>query len=234
MKKWVLLLFLIPVISLPAQEFHRYKIKSGKITYQIVRYSIHSEIHFDSDGNQQQKAELIPYVYQSQEYYWDNYGDVSRNIVYQISGPFGKPLPEKKKLYEQLWKGNHRFYYKKGVINDDPFYLREKCLKNKKLFKVIGWFKMLYPKAKLLGKEDVLGKTGSRYKIDAYSERVLWKGIVLKDISYSTNGKGVRRGKERTKTAVKIQIPFKTPEGFYHPKWLQKYVNEMNELRDNE
>lgn len=228
MKKWFVLLFLIPVFSLPAQEFHRYKIKSGKITYQIVRYSIHTEIHFDSDGNQQQKAELIPYVYQSQEYYWDNYGDVSRNIVYQISNPFGKPLPEKKKLYEQLWKGNHRFYYKKGEVNDDPYYLREECLKNKKLFEAAGWFKIVNPKAELLEKERVLGKEGNRYKLDEYSEMVLWKGVVLKDISYSTNGKGVRRGKERTKTAVKIQIPFNTSSDFFDPQWLRKYISEMN------
>ncbi|MBN2638747.1 MAG: hypothetical protein JXR65_06635 [Bacteroidales bacterium] len=228
MKKWFVLLFLIPVFSLPAQEFHRYKIKSGKITYQIVRYSIHTEIHIDSDGNQQQKAELIPYVYQSQEYYWDDFGNVAHAVTYQVAAPNGKPLQEKEKLFEQLWKGNHRFYYKKGEVNDDPYYLREECLENKKLFEVDGWFKILNPKAELLEKERVLGKEGSRYKVDEYSETVLWKGLVLKDISYFTNGKGIRKGKESVKTAVKIQIPFKASSDFFDPQWLRKYVSEIN------
>ncbi len=228
MKKIFTILFLFIVLVVNGQDFHRYEIKSGRIVYQINRFFLHSDMHPDTNGKPITKSEWVPYVAEQREYYWDDYGNVSRNIVYQISGPFGKPLPEKKKLYEQLWKGNHRYYFKDGKVTDDPFYLREECLKNKNLFELTGWFKILYPNAKLLGKEQVSGKEGSRYIVSIFREIVVWKELVLKDINYSTNGKGSRRGKDSEKTAIKIQISYKYPHGFFNPQWLRKHINKMN------
>jgi len=221
-KKICTVLFLITALAVNGQAFRRYEVKSGKIVYQVIRFVLHSEIHTDSNGKLIAKSEQVPYVAEIRDYYWDDYGNIYRDVIYKVSDMGGKPLPQKKKVIERLWLAGRMYYLKNGKVSFDSYHLREECMNNAPLFQKVGWFKVLHPGAKIIGKEKVAGKRGTRYYVDEFSEYVLWKGLVLSDISYFTNSKEQRKGMENKKTAVKIQIPFKTPEGFYHPKWLQQ------------
>jgi len=77
-------------VGVYTQEFHSYKIKSGKITFEKRRYAIHTTVHIDSNDNVTGSKSNTSYVEDKIVYYWDNYGDVAFEIDYQVSDFKGK------------------------------------------------------------------------------------------------------------------------------------------------
>ena len=225
MKKLYLSLFLFTsVFVLHGQTFLPYRVKSGHIRYQTIRYVLHSESHTDSTGKTWVKTEQIPYVSQVRDYYWDGYGNVARDVIYKTADFSGKPLPEKKKVMERLWRDGRMYYRKNGKTAFDPDHLREECFGKKQLFEKRGWFGVLYPGAKPLGAEEVAGKKGRRYYVDAFSEYVLWKGLLLRDVHYYTNRAGERKGNEREEIAGKVETNTRFTPGFFTPQWYQNFI----------
>ncbi|SFV58902.1 hypothetical protein MNB_SV-14-1831 [hydrothermal vent metagenome] len=213
-------------IELHAQEFHPYKIKSGKITFEKRRYAIHTTMHIDSNDNVTGTRSNPSYVEDEIVYYWDNYGDIAFEVAYQVSKFGGKPLPQKVKKYERLWKGNHRYYYdvKKKKLSDDPYYTRKECLKAKHKYETEGWFAVMYPKAKFLNEESVSGKMAKHYKESAFFDFYVWQGLFLREMNYSTkveNGKDIRFEPETERVAVSIDTQSRVNKSLFTPSWLK-------------
>jgi len=229
MKQFVLTLvaFLMVSVGVNAQEFHPYKVKSGKITYEKMKYSMHAKLHLDSNGNASGSRSNPSYVEEEITYYWDNYGDVAYEVAYQVSKFGGKPLPQKVKKYERLWKGNHRYYYdvKKNKVSDDSYHTRHACLKAGKLYEASGCLAVMYPKASVIAKESVAGKMVKHYKESESWDFYAWNGIILRDVNYSTkkkNGKYKRFEPNREKVAVKVEADIKIDPSVFMPNWLKK------------
>ena len=228
-KKFILtvFLFIMMTLAINAQEFHPYKVKSGKITFEKRKYSMQAKLHMDSNGNVSGSRTNPSYVEEEVTFYWDNYGDVAYEVAYQVSKFAGKPLPKKVKKYERLWKGDHRYYYdvKKKKVSDDPYYTRKACLKAGKLYEVAGWLKVMYPKASVVGEESIAGKIVKHYKNSEMHDFYAWNGIILRDVSYSTkkkNGKYKRFEPDREKIAVKVEAESKVDASVFNPVWLKK------------
>jgi len=225
MKGFILTIVLLMLVCVGsnAQEFHPYKIKSGKISFEKRKYSMQAKLHMDSNGNVSGSRTNPSYVEEEVTYYWDNYGDVAYKVAYQVSKFGGKPLPEKVKKYERLWKGDHRYYYdvKKKKVFDDPYYTRKACLKAGKT----EWLKVMYPKASVVSEESIAGKMVKHYKNSEMHDFYAWEGIILRDVSYSTkkkNGKYMRFEPDREKIAIKIDTVTKIDSTVFTPDWLKK------------
>ena len=88
-----------------------------------------------------------------------------------------------------------------------------------------GWFKVLYPQAQELGKESVAGKMATRYSESAYNDYYLHKGIVVREMNYTTkrkNGKEVRFEPETERIAVKVEEAVKPNPSIFKPEWLKE------------
>ncbi|MEA1953243.1 MAG: hypothetical protein U9O24_02500 [Campylobacterota bacterium] len=227
MKKiWFSFIVLLSMSMLQAQEFHPYKVKSGKITYEKRKYSMHAKLHIDSNGKASGSRSNPSYVEEEVTYYWDNYGNVAYEVGYQVSKFGGKPLPKKVKKYERLWKDNHRYYYnvKKNKVSDDPHRIRQKCLASK-AYKDSGWLAVMYPHASIVVNESVAGKMVKHYKESESWDFYEWNGVILRDVSYSTkkkNGKYKRFEPNREKVAIKVEADIKVDASVFSPKWLKK------------
>lgn len=211
--------------SLQAQEFHPYKVRSGKITFEKRKYSLQTKLHIDSHGNMSGSRNNPSYVEEEVTYYWDNYGDVAYEVAYKVSEFGGKILPQRVKQYEMLWKGNHRYYYdvKKKKVSDDPYHTRKKCLKTGIIYEVVGCLSVMYPKASVLGEESVSEKRVKHYKESESYDFYVWNGIILREINYSTkkkNGEYKRFEPDREKIAVNIEIDTKVDKSVFNPHWL--------------
>ncbi len=228
MKHSIVTLFLLLGISLAfSGEFHPYKIKSGKITYEKRKYSMKATLHKDSNGEISGSRSNPSYVEEEVTYYWDNYGDTSYEVSYQVSQFGGKPLAQRVKKYEMLWRGDHRYYYnvKTKKVSDDPYYTRKKCLKAGKLYEVEGCLAVLYPQASLLNKESVARKMVNHYKESESWDFYEWEGIKLREVSYSTkkrDGKYRRFEPDRERIAVKVDEVIKVEKSLFDPKWLKR------------
>jgi len=239
MKNFIFLLVLLLSLTASAQQFQRYQVKAGHIQYHTIRFILHTEMHTGPDGKMIGKSEQIPYVSGIRDYYWDDYGDISRDVIYKAADMGGKPLPEKKKIMERLWLDGRMYYLKNGKVAFDPDHLRDECMEKEPLFRKKGWFKVLYPDAKLVGKEKTAGKEGIRYYVDAFSEYVLWKGLILHNVNYFTNRSGERKGNDWEEMAVKVETGNDFKPGFFYPLWYQKFtpyylldVDRITELID--
>lgn len=242
LKQIVFILTLILVQNLVAQEFKPYKVKSGKIEYEKLKYTIHTELKFEN-GVETGSRKLVPYVAEQVIYYWDNYGDISFEEIYQVSKFGGKPLPEKIKIAERLWIDEHRYYYdiKKSKVYDDPFYKKIKCKENFQYYQIKdSWIETIYMGSEKTGTKKLLGKKTDYYKIDNSHDLYAWKGLILKDASYATNRKGDKRlDIDRAKIAIKIDVKTQIDKNIFNPEWLEKYLfyqkleyNKISELLD--
>ncbi len=223
----IIVTLLISVGFMWASEFQPYGVKSGKITFEKRRYSIHTTLHIDVHDNVHGSRSNPYYVEEEIIYYWDNYGDVAFEEAYKVSDFSTKPLPKKIKKYEKLWKGNHRYYYKvkNHKVSDNRYYTREECLRAGKLFELAGWFKVIYPQAQERGKEMVAGKMTMHYRESAYSDYYLYKGLVLREMNYSTkqkNGKELRFEPETERVAVKVEEDIILNSSIFNPKWIKE------------
>ncbi|MCF6181539.1 hypothetical protein [Lutibacter sp.] len=232
MKKILQLFFLSIAISSFSQDFKPYKVKSGKIVYEKVRYSTHSG--FSSvNGITTSYSKQVPYVVEQVIYYWDEFGDIAFEEIYQVSKFGGKPLPEKVIIAERLWVDEHRYYFdfKKNKISDDPYHLRIKCREKFQYYQIIdSWIETLYMGTEKSGTKEILGKNADYYKIDKFQDLYAWKGLILKDESFSTTIKGKRLYPNRTKIAIEIDTLFKINKKLFKPIWLkrEKLYNSLN------
>jgi len=135
MKHCIFFIAIFLSIAANAQQFKRYRVKSGYIQYQTIHFSLHSESHIDTNGEIVSKSEQIPYVAKIRDYYWDNYGNISRDIIYKTADIGGKPLPEKEKIIERLWLDGRMYYQKNGKVDFDPDHVRDECMAKKSLLK---------------------------------------------------------------------------------------------------
>ncbi len=226
-KTIVVFLFFICGNMLQAQDFKPYKVKSGKITYEKLKYSTHSG--FSSINEVETSySKQVPYVAEQVIYYWDAYGDIAFEETYKISTFGGKLLPEKIKIAERLWIDEHRYYYdvEKNKVHDDPYYKRIKCKENFQYYQIKdSWVETMYMGTEKTGTKEILEKEATYYRIDNYHDIYAWKGLVLKDESFFTSGSNGTRNKiDRAKVAVKIDMKTKINENIFSPKWLEKYL----------
>jgi len=99
MKKSILTIFLLIIVTIgiSAQEFHPYKIKSGKITFEKRKYSMHAKLHIDSDGKISGSSTNPSYVEEEITYYWDNYGGVNYSTK-KKNGKLKRFEPDREKI----------------------------------------------------------------------------------------------------------------------------------------
>jgi len=234
MKIWSFILILTVTVALQAQDFKPYKVKSGKIIYEKLKYATVSG-YSNHNGIETGYSKQVPYVAEQVIYYWDEFGDIAFEEIYQVSGFGGKLLPEKVKIAERLWIDEHRYYYniEKNKISDDPYRLRIKCKQNFQYYQIKDfWIETLYMGAESSGKKEVLGKKTRYYRIDNYHDIYAWKGLVLKTENFSTSGSNGPRNKiERAKVAVEIDTTLTLNKELFNPTWLkrEKLYNSLNE-----
>ena len=225
MKKILLFFFLNAVLSANAQEFKPYKVESGKIRYQNLKYSTVSGYKWEN-GIETGYSKQVPYVAEEVIYYWDEFGDIAFEETYQVSKFGGELLPEKVKVYERLWIGEHRYYFneKENSVSDDPYSLRIECLKHFQYYQVTGsWIETLYMGTETTETKEVLGEKADYYRIDNYHDIYAWKGLILKDESFYRNGSnGPRSGINRAKVAIEIDTLSKIDQELFDPVWLKR------------
>ena len=234
MKNFTLFLLLIVTVVVQAQEFKPYKIESGKITFEKLKYSTVSGYKFEN-GIETGYSKQVPYVAEQVIYYWDEFGDVAFEEIYQISKFGGELLPEKVKMGECLWIDEHRYYYNisKNTVSNDPYHLRIQCKENFKYYQLKdSWIETLHMGVETLKTAEILGKEAAYYRIDNYLDLYAWKGLVLKTENFSTSGlNGPRSNIERAKVAVEIDATSKINGELFNPIWLkrEKLYNSLDE-----
>ncbi|UMB52695.1 hypothetical protein MKD41_10140 [Lutibacter sp. A64] len=232
---FVLIIFTVNAV-VQAQDFKPYKVKSGKITYEILKYSTVSG-YSNHNGVETSYSKQVPHIDQQVVYYWDEYGDIAFEEVYQVSEFGGKLLPEKVKIAERFWVDEHRYYFsfEKNTVSDDPYHLRIKCKQHFQYYQIIGsWIETLYMGTEKSGTKELLGKETDYYRIDNYHDLYAWKGLVLKDESFSTRGSsGPRNTIERAKVAVEIDTISAINKELFNPIWLKRETlyNSLNQQK---
>jgi hypothetical protein len=221
MKFCILFLSIISVIEIQAQEFKPYKVKSGNITYEKLKYSTISGYSY-KNGVETNYSKQVPYVAEQVIYYWDEFGDIAFEEKYQVSEFGGKLLPEKVKIAEQLWADEHLYYFnfEENKVNDEPDYLRIEYKENFQIKET--WIETLYGKTEKAGTEKILGKQTNYYTIDAYQDIYVWKGLVLKDESFATTLKGERLHPSQSKIAVDIDTISEINKELFNPTWFKR------------
>jgi len=231
LKKTAILFILVSSSLLQAQDFKPYKVKSGKIVYEKIKYKMHVGFKYEN-GVETSFSEQIPYVEKYIIYYWDNFGDIAFEETFQVSEFGGKPLPEKIKISERLWIGDHRYYFniEKNKVSDDPYYVRIKCKENFQYYHIKdSWVETLYMGVEKNGTYKLLGKEANYYHIDNYHDLYVWKGLILKDESFSTKGSnGARNTIERAKIALEINTNYKINKNLFSPIWLKELNRTKN------
>jgi len=201
----LLLLTLIFSVKFIAQEYKPYKIKSGKIEYELRKYTTHS--HFsDKDGVQSKWKEEVPYVSEIINYYWDDFGDIAFEESWEVAKFGGDPIPKKKK-YEILWIDDHQYYYdfKEDRLRDHPNTIRMDCRNRFQFYQVTGsWVETVYNAMKK-GTSKILGKEAIYYKANDAYDIYTWNGLVLKDETFSTTREGKRLRAERSRIATLME-----------------------------
>ena len=225
MKKILLFLVLSFAISTNAQEFKPYKVKSGKIIYEKFKYSTVSG-YSNKNGVETSYSKQVPYVAKQVIYYWDEFGDIAFEEVYQVSKFGGELLPEKVKIAEQFWVDEHRYYFniKENKVSDDPYRLRIKCKENFQYHQIKdSWVETLYMGTEKSGTKEFLGKETDYYKLDKFQDIYAWKGLVLKIESFYTNGSnGPRAGINCAKVVIEIDTLSKINNKLFNPIWLKR------------
>ncbi len=225
MKIKLLFLSLVVTVAVKAQDFKPYKVKSGKITYENLKYSTVSG-YSNKNGVETSYSKQVPYVAEQVIYYWDEFGDFAFEEVYQVSEFGGKLLPEKVKIAERLWVDEHRYYFnfEENKVSDDPYHLRIKCREHFQYYQIKdSWIETLYMGAEKSGTTEILGKQANYYNISRYNDVYAWRGLVLKDESFSTKGSnGPRNTIERAKVAVEIDTISAINKELFNPIWLKR------------
>lgn len=224
MKKIIQYCFLTIAITIQAQDFKPYKVKSGKIIYENLRYSTVSG-YSNNNGVETSYSKQVPHVDQQVIYYWDEFGDIAFEEVYQVSEFGGKLLPEKVKIAESLWVDEHRYYFsfEENRVSDDAYHLRIKCKENFQYYQIKdSWIETLYIGTEKFGTKELRGKQADYYKIDEFQDIYAWKGLVLKDESFATTVKRERLHPVRSKVAIEIDTISEINKVVFNPIWLKR------------
>jgi hypothetical protein len=204
MKKTFFIFFLLTFLFSYAQEYKPYKLKSGKIEYELRKYKTHS--HYTNDnGVKSQWKESVPYVAGIIVYYWDEYGDEAFEEYWEVADFAGNPVTETKE-YEMLWKDGHHYYYnfKEGRYRDDPDNIRAECLERFQFYQITGsWVEAAYGGVKK-GNTRVLGREAVHYEANDAMDIYTWKGLPLKTETFETTREGKRLKTESTRIATDI------------------------------
>ncbi len=227
MKKLFFFLSIIISFSAFSQEYRPYKIKSGKIKYQVIRYKTHSKEWTGKQGGFQVKSEQIPFVSETIDYYWDDYGNRARAIAYKVADLNGNKLSAPVKDYEELWIGKKHLFYQNNNVIIDSAQTRIACLNQPEKLKKYGWFKLMHPSAEKIGYDTIIGEPAVVFRTDKFSDHSLWKGVILQDVSYYADGKGVRTGINLKKRAVELNSLPKDEKDIFTPVWYQKEMNYL-------
>lgn len=208
-----------------AKPFHQFKVKSGKIVYEHKKFKTKMSFKY-INGKEESTREVIPYVDTRETYYWDNYGDVVFREVYQVSKFGGKLLPQPVKKFEQLFKGDKRYYYnaKKKKASYDPWYEKNQCLKKTASLDDRGCFAVFYPKMKHKGEEVVAGKRTEVYREDIGTDLYLWKGLNLKEQNFAFNPQETKRlNIENEMLAIEVDTNASIDPKIFNPQWLDQF-----------
>ena len=235
MKIWSSILLLTANYVIQAQEFKPYKVKSGKISYEKLKYSTHSGFLI-KNGVKTSYNKQVPYVAEQVIYYWDEFGDIAFEEIYQVSKFGGKLLPEKVKIAERLWIDEHRYYFnfEENKVYDDPYYLRIKCREHFQYYQIKdSWIETLHMGTEKSGTQEILDKQADYYKIDKYQDLYAWKGLVLKSESFYTTPKGERLHLNRAKIAIEIDTVSVVNKALFNPIWLKRFYNNSDEYPDS-
>jgi len=205
----------------------QYKEKSGKITFEHKKFKTVMTMKKTAGGTMESVREMQPYVEKVSEFTWDNYGNIAYEVIYQVSGFGGKPLPEKLKIHEKLWKGDriYTFNVKNQKQTFSKNWEKPKCEQNKKECKSKGLFGAMYPNLKATGKGKVAGKAVTLYKESESADYNVWQGMIVKYANYSTkrkNKKYLRSDISRVIEAVKIDTKSKIDKNIFKPSWLKE------------
>jgi hypothetical protein len=223
MKLSIQIFFLFFALFVQAQDFKPYKIESGKIIYEKLKYSTVSGYSY-VNGVETGYSKQVPYTAEQVIYYWDNFGDIAFEESYQVSEFGGKALPEKVKIGERCWIDEQCYYFdaKENIVAVGPFYLRIKCIENFQYYQIMGsWIETQYMGAEKSGTKIIMGEMADYYKIDTDQDIYAWKGLILKEDDFSTNSKGDKRYDiERTKIAVEIDTVHSIDKYVFNPVWL--------------
>jgi hypothetical protein len=208
-------------------SYNQYEIKSGRILYENRKYITHTSLKTDFKNKLETKRWLDYYVSEIIEYYWDDFGDIEFERISIVSKFGGKALDKPIKKYEILYKGRYRYYYNflKNKFGKDPYYTKQKCLDNWQAFNIIGKISFLYPNAKKIGEQIILGKKTDILKLDEYENIYVCKGIILKQENFSVvkrKGKYVRSDIDSEKTAVNISTDIKLNKYIFNPAWFKE------------
>lgn len=238
MKIKIFLVFLFTFFIIKAQDFKPYKVKSGKITYEKLKYSTVSG-YSNHNGVETSYSKQVPYVAEHIIYYWDKFGDVAFEESYQVARFGGKLLPEKVKISEQLWVDEDRYYFnfEENKVSKDPYYVRIKCKQHFQYYQIKdSWIETLYMGTEKAGTKEILGKQADYYKIDTYQDIYAWKGLVLKNESFATTPKGERLHPDRARVAVEIDTTFYIDKDMFNPTWLvrEELYNSFDENKISE
>jgi hypothetical protein len=213
-------LFIGLTLILVASDLKIYGIKSGKIEYDHIAYYLHTKLTI-KNGKEEGLREKVPFVDKKIYVYFDDYGTKVYEVAYQVSKYFGKKkIDPPKKLYESVIKGDKVYFFERGRVSSNGWYLIEDCKEKEAICKKQGWYKMLYPKAKEIGQEEIASKRATCYKESAYVDECLWQNILLKQSFYSTR-KGKRFEIEEQKVAKKIETNIKIDSKIFNPSWLK-------------
>lgn len=186
-----------------SQVYTPYSVKSGKIVYHSIRYSM--KVSFSSiNGKESSSRSLIPYLSEERIYYWDNFGDKAFEEIWQVSKFGGKPLDKKVKIAQRLWLGDKRYYYDNKKVTIDPWHSKLSSKKEK-----YGTYQSV---------KNVAGKKSKLYRESAYTDKYIWQGLSLRNVNFSTS-KGKRSEIHTETKAIEVQI-IPIDAKLFHPKWL--------------
>lgn len=218
------LMFMMTLVSIQAQDFKPYKVESGKIVFEKIRYLTKAVFKLEN-GVETSSSEQIPYVAEQVNYYWDQFGDIAFEEIYQVSKFGGKLLPEKVKISEQLWIDEHRYYFKvaENKVSDDPYYLRIKCKENFQYYQIKdSWVETLHMGTEKSGTKEIIGRQADYYKINKFQDLYAWKGLVLKNENFATTPKGQRLYPDRLRIATEIDTLAVINKELFNPIWLKR------------
>ena len=211
MKLSIQIFLLFFTLFVQAQDFKPYKIKSGKIVYEKLKYSTVTS-YSGVNGVETGSSKQIPYTAEQVIYYWDNFGDIAFEESYQVSEFGGKALPEKVRIGERCWIDEQCYYFdaKENIVAVGPYYQI-----------MDSWIETQYMGAEKSGTKNIMGEKANYYKIDTDQDIYAWKGLILKEDDFSTNSKGDKRYDiEKTKIAVEIDTINSIDKSVFNPLWL--------------
>ena len=221
MKKHLFISFMLLCAATFAQDYKPYKIKSGKIEYEIWRYKTSS--HYSNHNGQKKKwKEAVPYAAEIIEFYWDDFGDKTFEQSWIVADPQGREVP-KTPDYEMLTTNGKRYYfnYQENTYREDPDYVRKECMERANFYQLTGsWVKTVYG-GYAKGEQSVLGKKCSNYQANEVLDLCVWEGVPLKEMTYKTDRDGKRQFKETTKIAVSVQTGEIFDPMMFEPRRLQ-------------